>query len=47
MWMFFRHVSAPGNIVSLPASLIVSPWILQGSRLEQARVDSLPHIADH
>jgi hypothetical protein len=44
--MFFRHVSAPGNNVSLAASLILSPRNLQESLLEQASVDFLPHIAD-
>jgi hypothetical protein len=36
MIMFSLHVLVPGGA----ANLIVSPWILQGSRLEQARVDS-------
>jgi hypothetical protein len=40
--MIFRRISAPAGFTIL----IVSPWILQGSRLEQAGVDSKRHIAD-
>jgi hypothetical protein len=47
MSMFFRSLSAPDTGMDAGVIVILSRWFLQGSRLEQARVDSLRHIADN